>query len=719
MVAPPPSAAAPAPATPAPATPAPTNSVVAPPPLKETVQQPRNLPPPRSSAPLPMAPQVPEVQETTEVHVSWVAADKSGSSDGDVHDRVSAATVSGPIGLLRTMSGETGRPRSFRVGLHLGGFAQDSLIIAGNGSVKGDRDSRFNGDLTLGFTPWKYLELYLGVFSSSNQNNRTDAARTDPQAILSLGDLSLGLKGRYPVKPFWDLGLHAGVRFASSAAGFGFDGGSTRFAVDLVSTWDLRNAQLARRVPLRFHLNFGYLLDRSSQSLLPAGQCASSTGNDPCIRSRVVESFAYGVGTDRLRLALAIDLPVVVKSIGIQPMLEYHNDISVGPGDATVLHALQGSLSNDRLKSVSAQWLTIGLRLRPVAGLVLDAGLDVGLSSPGFIYGPPVPQWNLFGGAAYAYDFGASGKTKVVEKTRTRELARAPQVGKIRGVVRDATTRKLLPGAVIHYIARRETPQMSAEDGTFVSYGFQPGPVRMEISREDYDSTKIDSTAFANGETPVEILLQPKPPAEGQVRVHVADPAGAPVACTVTLRSPAGQSADADPDGAGTFSLKRPAGEYALEVVAPGYLARQKLVTVQPGQVQLVDLSLVKKPAGSRVALGSGEITVKGVIHFGTAGADIRPDGEQLLDEVVDVIVRNPQLKRIRIEGHTDNRGVGPKNIELSRARARAVMSYLSRQGVDPARLEAEGYGAAQPLAPNITPANRARNRRVAFKILD
>jgi outer membrane protein OmpA-like peptidoglycan-associated protein len=669
------------------------------------------------SAPAPVAP---EVHETTEVSVSWVAPEKGMAAEGDANDRVSAPTLGGAVGLFRTLSGEVGRPRTFRVGLHLGGFAQSAFLVAPSGTSAGDRNSRFAGDLTLGYTPWKYLEVYLAVISSSNQNNRTDAGRSDPQLILSLGDLALGLKGRYPIKPFWDLALHAGVRFASSAGGFGFDGGSTRFAIDLASTWDLRNTRLSRRVPLRFHLNFGYLLDRSVNSLLPAGQCAASTGNDPCIRSRVVESFAYGVGTDRLRLALAADAPVMIRSVGLQPMLEYHVDIAVGSGDATVLRALAASVPNDRLKNPVSQWLTLGLRLRPVAGLVIDAGIDVGVQSPGFGYGSPLPAWNLFGGASYAYDFGAApGKTKVVEKTRTREIARGPVVGKIRGVVRDAATRKIVAGAVIHYVSRRETPQMSAEDGSFVSYGFQPGPVRIEVSREDYDTSKIEPTAFPNGETAVEVLLTPRPPAEGQVRVHVADPAGAPVAAVVRLKSSTGHPVDADPDGAGSFVIKRPAGEYALEAVAPGFLARQRQVTVQAGQVQSIELALAKKPAASRVALGTGEITVKGVIHFGTSGSDIRPDGEQLLDEVVDLLIRNPQLKRVRVEGHTDNRGEGPKNLELSRARARAVMSYLSRQGVDPLRLESEGYGAGQPLVPNITPANRARNRRVAFKIVD
>jgi outer membrane protein OmpA-like peptidoglycan-associated protein len=142
-------------------------------------------------------------------------------------------------------------------------------------------------------------------------------------------------------------------------------------------------------------------------------------------------------------------------------------------------------------------------------------------------------------------------------------------------------------------------------------------------------------------------------------------------------------------------------------------------VLITSGQTSTVDVSLAKKPAIARVELGKGEITVRGVIHFGTNNATIQPDGEQLLNEVADVIIRNPQVRRIRVEGHTDNRGSAQKNLELSKARAESVKAYLIKQGIDPNRLESEGYGATQPVVPNLTPASRARNRRVAFRILE
>ena len=66
-----------------------------------------------------------------------------------------------------------------------------------------------------------------------------------------------------------------------------------------------------------------------------------------------------------------------------------------------------------------------------------------------------------------------------------------------------------------------------------------------------------------------------------------------------------------------------------------------------------------------------------------------------------------------------DNRGSDEKNLKLSKDRAAAVKSSLIQKGIDPLRIESEGYGSTQPLVPNMTSGNRARNRRVAFKIIE
>jgi outer membrane protein OmpA-like peptidoglycan-associated protein len=366
--------------------------------------------------------------------------------------------------------------------------------------------------------------------------------------------------------------------------------------------------------------------------------------------------------------------------------------------------------------------LTFGVRVRPVAGLILDAGLDVGLSSYGFRYGSPLPSWNLLLGAAYAYDAGAGrGRTKIVTKTVTREIMRGEVQGKLRGFVRDAASKKPIGGAMIKYVTRRATTQLSADDGSFLSYGFAPGPLSIEVSRDDYETMKVETSVGANSETPLEVLLTAKPPAAIDVRVKVADDAGMPIG-TATVRATntgSGATADATPESMAGFDLKLAPGDWLVEAMATGYLAKSKTVTVVAGQPESVEIVLRKKPTTSHVTLGKNEINIKGTIHFGTNNAELRPDGQQILDEVADVLAKHPEIRRLRVEGHTDNRGNAENNLQLSKARAASVVAYLVKSGVDPSRLESEGYGSTQPLVPNITPVQRAKNRRVAFKILE
>jgi outer membrane protein OmpA-like peptidoglycan-associated protein len=662
--------------------------------------------------------------ERVEETVTWLPGTGEPPADEDLYETTAAPSLSGPVGLYRTLTADSGKTYSFRVGLNLQLFRQSDFLVAGNGGASGDTNTRYLGNINIGFTPWKYIELYLALFNSSNENRRTDPGRIDPPVILALGDVSFGAKGHVPLARWFDLGLNLGVRFFNAVSSVNVKGAATNFTADLIGSFDLRHAEATKNVPLRFHVNFGYLLDNSIK-LLPENQCPSSTGNDVCIRSRVVETFAYGIGASRLRIAAAADVPITFRKplVGLEIFGEYHAEIAVGDGDQELLSVLgrDASISKERLTGKSLQYLTFGVRVRPIAGLVLDAGVDVGLSSPGFQYGPPVPAWNVILGAAYAYDpVGAKGRTKVVTRTITRELGRVANDGKLRGFVRDSVTKKPISGATIRYTTRRATPQLTADDGSFLSYAFAPGPIALEIARDDYEAAKVDTIVNANGETPLEVLLVAKPPQHGTLQGRVADDAGNPVTATVRLTNPqTGSIVDAEPQGIGGFVAKLPQGDYSMDVTSEGYLSRQRQVTINAGQPTNVEVVLRKKPTTSHVSLGKGEIIIKGVIHFGTNNADIRPDGQQLLDEVADVLVKHPELRKLRVEGHTDNRGASDRNLQLSKDRAAAVVAYLVKQGIDPVRLESEGFGSSVPLVPNITPAQRAKNRRVAFKILD
>jgi outer membrane protein OmpA-like peptidoglycan-associated protein len=86
------------------------------------------------------------------------------------------------------------------------------------------------------------------------------------------------------------------------------------------------------------------------------------------------------------------------------------------------------------------------------------------------------------------------------------------------------------------------------------------------------------------------------------------------------------------------------------------------------------------------------------------------------LDTIVSVLQSDPDL-HISIEGHTDNVGSAAVNETLSNKRAQAVKNYLVKKGVAESRITAMGFGSSRPVAPNSTPAGRARNRRVELHL--
>ena len=79
---------------------------------------------------------------------------------------------------------------------------------------------------------------------------------------------------------------------------------------------------------------------------------------------------------------------------------------------------------------------------------------------------------------------------------------------------------------------------------------------------------------------------------------------------------------------------------------------------------------------------------------------------------------QHPRLK-VELQGYTDSTGSDKYNLILSDKRANSVREYLISQQVRPEQLMAKGFGKADPVESNATPAGRAKNRRVVMKVLD
>jgi OOP family OmpA-OmpF porin len=122
---------------------------------------------------------------------------------------------------------------------------------------------------------------------------------------------------------------------------------------------------------------------------------------------------------------------------------------------------------------------------------------------------------------------------------------------------------------------------------------------------------------------------------------------------------------------------------------------------------------------GPVVELETERISLKDSIHFDTDKATIKPESDPVLDAIATLLRDHPELRRVRVEGHTDNRGTAPYNKDLSLRRARSVVRALVDRGIASERLVYEGYGFDRPVADNGTALGRAKNRRVEFLILE
>ncbi len=124
-------------------------------------------------------------------------------------------------------------------------------------------------------------------------------------------------------------------------------------------------------------------------------------------------------------------------------------------------------------------------------------------------------------------------------------------------------------------------------------------------------------------------------------------------------------------------------------------------------------------PAKTYVKIENGRIFIIGKVQFETGSVELTKKSDPLLDQIAEALKANPQVKRIQIEGHTDNVGDVNVNLHLSEQRASSVKVALERRGVDRDRLETKGFGEGRPIAPNKSPGGRQKNRRVEFVILE
>ncbi|MGM0586442.1 MAG: OmpA family protein [Pseudomonadota bacterium] len=159
-------------------------------------------------------------------------------------------------------------------------------------------------------------------------------------------------------------------------------------------------------------------------------------------------------------------------------------------------------------------------------------------------------------------------------------------------------------------------------------------------------------------------------------------------------------------------TLSPGAAREAAEALAPlreaGVETRAEVVVDLPALAERLPL-----PPGACLERLRAEVAAE-PISFAPGEAGIEARSEAVLDRLAGLMRRCEGLV-VEIEGHTDSQGRESTNLALSQARANAVLDALFARGVSLRRLEARGYGEAEPVASNATEAGRARNRRIEF----
>lgn len=668
-----------------------------------TVEASASAQPPEDEAPLD---EEPELEDPDEVEGDAEEAEPDRDAPGTVDGRREGLMPinGGSIGHFYTTLPDVGERFSVRFRVHTDFFVRNRFMYA-LASGEADRHARVRGGVSLGFSPFRWGEVFFSVRSVSNHNSRPvldpagDVQRVD-QSYFVVGDVDFGVKAAHRFKN----GIAVG-----GLAGLGVLPGSRRLRAQTVDFWidalfsiDLRYLT-AKQFPFRFTANVGWYLDNSLTT------AAYGRTRDPITRE--IARFSLEGNHNRVRMRYAVDFPVRLgknRRYGLDPILEWSWDIShVNESEAFAWPEIPPAHRAVR----STQWLTAGLRANVISGLHLDAAIDVGLLSPDHEWGPRTPPWQLILGLGWAFDPAAPPKkVEVPAPTPSTATLEGRIVGRVldpQGTpVADATLRfpGLTPGGVITDAA-----------GSFVSYRFPEGNVTLQVFYGGQFLQEVTAAVEDGEDTELTITLDQMPVTPtGILRGQFTDAAGQPVAVRMYV---VGQGVDEgfDADASGQIALELFEGSYRATLSAPGFRDKSIDFTVTAdGEVALRETLERAEAPETPLVSGSGRaLRLRRAIQY--KGDEVAPASHEVLDQLALFLQFHSEIELVRVGVHTDDTG-NPKT--RSEARAAAVRDYLVARGVAASRLEAKGYGDTRPVAVNLTSAGRAKNNRTVFSVV-
>lgn len=627
----------------------------------------------------------------------------------------------GPVGGVHVVDAGSGAPGTFRLQLGVDFFSSSDYLVTG------DENDWIGGTLSLSWTLGEFIELFGAVVNHANSNTEED-----PELMQVLGDALLGIKAFERPLDWLALGGDFRLVVLNSVGDIGPVLGGTSFGFRGLASIDLRRVD--RPLPLLARLSLDYFFDNSAVLVEDVedaryealGAARRDRPDEDRHLLRRPERFALGINRlDMFSLGTGVEVPLELdRDFYLHPLLEWTLGIPVNrqgydclavPTDAGTGDP-DGCLDQEGLGAMPST-LTLAFRLLPpVRGLSFALGIDIATTGASTFVRELAPNkpYDVLVTLSYAVDPHPPAR----ETEAVREVVREPPPKpRVVGRVVEKGSDTPIAHAIVSYPGREFTSQQADAEGRFTSYGLDPGEARFEVSHDDYETGTCVAELPATLPPPalVELRCELAHEPGGSLRGEVVGREGVPVAgAKVQMNGPETHALVTDAGGVFALASLAP-GEYATQVEADGYLVARAAVFVTAGLTAAPRIELEPKAEVSKVELTDKEVRIREQIHFRTASAEILADSDALLREIADVLLRNPQVRGIEIQGHTDSTGKPDFNLRLSQARAESVQRRLVEAGVAAARLSAKGYGDSEPLVPNITAKGRAKNRRVQF----
>lgn len=168
-----------------------------------------------------------------------------------------------------------------------------------------------------------------------------------------------------------------------------------------------------------------------------------------------------------------------------------------------------------------------------------------------------------------------------------------------------------------------------------------------------------------------------------------------------------------DQSGAYKFPLEKQS-DYKIVGNAPEYLANEEMITTKDLK-QSTDLEKDIDIFLDRIVIGRPIVLQN--IYYDFDKFNLRTESVAELDKLIKILNDNPNIS-IQIGSHTDTNGSEKYNIKLSNNRAKSVMEYLTKNGIEKDRLDSMGYGESMPMVyPELSDEDEQANRRTEFRI--